>query len=981
MRKSLLVLGLLLFCVITGQAQERTVSGKVTSSEDGSPLPGVNVVVKGTTIGTSTDSNGNYSIEISGLQNVLVFTFIGLQTQEVQIGSRTQIDVSMQSDVAQLTEVIVTGYREESKRSLTGSIAQVSSKAIQNIPIASVDQILQGRAAGVLVLAGSGQPGSSAQVSIRGNGSLSGGTSPLYVLDGVPIEGGRFNSLNANDYEFVNILKDASATSIYGSRAANGVIILRSKRGKSGKTSFNYNSQYGISYAPQNKLELMNSKEKIDYELYIGGTALEDLTSEEIDDLRKIETDWQDVLTQDGKTQSHEFSAQGGNENTTFYISGNYFSQEGSVIQSKLDRYTTRINLTHQKDRFNFGFNSTFGYSKNVGTNESNTLIAAPLNAIRWTNPYETPYDSAGNYTAVRTGQPNGLQEIQDNFRGFNDVKAVASLYAEYSIPFVEGLSIKSTWGIDYSQRNRTTYFDRTTYAGSQAVGTDGSLFRQFSYIANFVGTTTLNFNRTFNDLHEVTAGIYYEIQPSQTEDINFTGYGITGNLKNEAGITVSDVYLPAVGGSASKRGLEAYFMDAKYGYNQKYYAKFSFRRDGSSRLGEDNKYGTFYSAGANWIVSEESFFQDLTRTINSLKVNASIGTSGNQEGLGDFQSLELYGSGFQYDGGAGVRQTQLANPALSWERQNLFDAGFELTAFNNRLTTTVSFYNRLTKDLLLPFPVSRTTGFTTIIQNIGKMRNRGIELSIDYDVVRTKDFRWNVNANFTQNNNEVLDTGTPTGLFDDQSRLYAVIKEGEPLGANYHVEYVGVNPANGDALYRKLDGSITNQWNASDLKVNGTRIAPRFGGFTNTLTYKGFEFSVFFTWVQGNKIHNNDRTNVENPTYYVDNLAKSMTRIWKQPGDITDIPNPDNLFQDQTTRYLENGAYLRLRNVMVSYSLPQSVLSTIKLNSVKVYAQGQNLWTRTEFLGWDPEIPTGELRGAQFPALRSITFGLNVGF
>lgn len=964
-------------------AQSRIVSGKVTSSEDGGSLPGVNVLVKGTNVGTITDTDGNFSIELPEGNSVLQFSFIGYQTIEVNVGGRSSVSVVLQTDAKELTEVVVTGYREENKRGLTGTINTVSAKNIQDVPMASIDQILQGRAPGVLVLGSSGQPGSAANVTIRGRGSIAAGTDPLYVLDGVPIDPQSFNSLNPNDYDLVSILTDASATSIYGSRAANGVILLNSKKGKSGKTKFFYNSQYGVANPPENKLELMNSNEKIDYELS-RGTSLASLTPAEIAELRSINTDWADVLFQSGRFQSHELTAQGGNNNTTFFVSGSFLSQEGTVKTTLLERYTTRFNLTHESGPFRFAMNSTVGYSQNTNTREGDAFIGSPLNAVRWANPYEKPYDDNGEFTAIRTGQPNPLQELLGNTNDRRDLKLVGSINMAYDLP-IKGLTIRTLLGVDYDQSDGTTYTDRTTYQGQQATGQQGSFGRGFGYDARFINTNSINYSASFGTEHSLTVGLFQETNYRQAKNFGFTGFGLTGNLKNEAGLTVSNTFLPVLGGNNSESGLSSYFTDVKYGFKDRYHLSLGLRRDASSRFGSGNKNANFYSIGANWILSDESFFAGLAKTINLLKLNVSYGTSGNQD-IGDYQSKELYSSvaGFSYDGTSGVRLVQLANPGLKWETQNMFDISLEFGVLSNRISGKIGFYNRLTSDLLFNTPLSRTTGFNSIIQNVGSLRNRGIEFSISADVVRTQNFTWNVSGNFTNNVNEVVE------IYGDQSRLptgLTILEKGKPFGTNFMVEYAGVNPANGDALYRKLDGTITNVFSSNDLRTFGTRFAPRFGGFTNTFTYRGLELSAFFTWVQGNEIYNNDRTNVEDPTYLVDQMAKSNLRAWKQPGDITDVPRQSTVdglttadYQRQTSRYLEDGSFLRLRNVIVSYSLPSTVVQKMRISSLRVFAQGQNVFTYTKFLGWDPELAAGTLTGAQYPALRTITFGVNLG-
>jgi TonB-dependent starch-binding outer membrane protein SusC len=575
------------------------------------------------------------------------------------------------------------------------------------------------------------------------------------------------------------------------------------------------------------------------------------------------------------------------------------------------------------------------------------------------------------------------LQELLENHQRFYDVKGIVNANVEYFVPTIEGLSIKTSWGTDYTQREGDTYFDKTTYTGQQTPGQSGSQSRSNSYNVNFVGTTSVNYRTSIGTDHDLSGSIYHEVVYNQSKGFSFTGYGIVGNLKNDGGITVSPTYLPSLGGSNTESALQSYFAEANYGYKKKYFAKAGFRTDESSRFGADKRRANFYSMGLNWRLSDETFFKNFTTKVDFLKVYVNVGTSGNQSGIGDFGSLSLFTLGASYNGSAGILQAQPANPNLGWETVQSFNAGLEYSVLKGRISGTAEFYVNNTIDMLLPTQLSRTSGFSSITQNIGAMRNTGVELDISARVLKIQSFEWNVNANFTYNKNQI------TKLVDSDEIIngLTIVKVGYPAATNYVVPYAGVNQANGDALYVKKDGSLTNQFSSDDLVPMGTRYAPRFGGFTNSFSYKGVDLSIFFSWVQGNKVYNNDRTNVENPTYYVDNLAKSLLRAWKQPGDVTDVPRIQTInglttdpFQAQTSRYIEDGSFLRLRNVMLSYNLPAKWISKAKLRNVRIYVQGQNLWTLFKFQGWDPELASGTLTGAQYPALRTVMGGINIG-
>jgi TonB-dependent starch-binding outer membrane protein SusC len=992
MKKILLFVLTNLWLFLPGLAQEKIVTGKVTDRDEGDPLPGVNVIVKGTTIGTFTDAEGGFSINVPGSSSILVFSFVGLKTIEVEAGSNTIIDVRMETDATQLSEVIVTGYSTQNARSVAGSVASVKAETIERVPLASFDQALQGQVPGVLIQAQSGQPGAAASVLIRGKGSLLGTNAPLFILDGVEITASDFSTLNQADFASISVLKDASATSIYGSRGANGVIVISSKKGAKGKIRINYDVQYGTSRAPENKLDLMNSAEKLSYELANGNPY--DWTDEDVARLSQINTDWADVFFQEGKTQSHTLNFSGGSDKTSFFISGSLFDQTGTVINTGLKRYTGRMNVESGLGDFSFGINSTFGYSDFTNTTENNTGIATPLNAIRWTNPYETPYDENGEYTEIVSGQPNALQELLENSNLRQQLKAIGNVYAAYNIPFVKGLSIKTSWGGDFTSNERSIYVDGTTATGAGTPSQKGSLNRQYGKRFRYTGTTSITFDKELTPDHHLNVSLYNEIVKSNSNSFFFTGFGLGGPFENEAGITPgnnSNGFIPAVGGNDSDgfnaesilfRGgpsaLLSYFASINYGFKDKYFLSVGVRRDGSSRFGANNRYANFGSIGASWIVSDESFMAGLKDNIfNELKFKVSYGTAGNQAGLGAFQATELYGRGV-YNGVSGLIQNQLANPDLRWEKKTTFNTGIEMATLQGRLNATVEYYHAITSDLFLGKPLSLTTGYSTLTSNVGELQNSGVEISLNSDIIKTDDFRWNVNVNLTYNKNKI------NKLLEGQDEIInglILTRPGESINTLYVVRYTGVNPQNGAAQYLTKHGEVTEVYDPADRVVVGTYEAPYFGGFGTTLSYKGIELSGLFSYVLGNKIYNNDRNNVENPDYFYDNLSVDLLREWRNPGDITDIPSPGNQYRASTTRFVEDGDFLRLRNIILSYTLPSQLISKAKLSSVRVYVQGQNLLTFTDFKGFDPEISTGNLSGAQYPALRTVTAGLTIGF
>jgi TonB-linked SusC/RagA family outer membrane protein len=911
----------------------------------------------------------------------------------VALGTRSIVDVVLKADARQLSEVVVTGYTTQNKREVAGSVATIKSQEVANVPLASFDQALQGKAPGILVQANSGQPGAAATVLIRGKGSVLGGSTPLYVLDGVEITAADFSTLNPADFESFSVLKDASSTSLYGSRGANGVIVITSKKGIAGKTRLNYDFQYGLSNAPENKLDLMNSSQKLDYEVFRGNPYK--WTADDLARLKQIDTDWGDVFFKTGKTMIHTLNASGGTDKTTYFLSGSVFDQTGTVPTTGLKRYTGRANVQSSAGDFNFGLNSTFGYSEFTNTSEDNTGINTPLNAIRWTNPYETPYDADGNYTEMVSGQPNALQSLLENNNLRQQYKGVGNVFVAYSVPFLKGLTLKTNWGADFTANEGSAYVDPSTPAGASSTGGSGSYSRGYGKRFRYTGTNAATYTTQFNTQdHNLTLGLFNEVVKSNSNSFFFTGYGLGGPFENEAGITpgnASNGYIPAVGGNATdgsnaegvnfrggENSLLSYFSTLNYGFKERYFLSLSGRRDGSSRFGVNRRYANFGSAGVSWIVTEENFMAGLKdRVFNELKLKVSYGSAGNQAGIGSFQSRELY-SRAVYNGVSGLVQSQLANPELQWERKTTFNAGLEFATLDGRVRSTIEYYNSLTTDLFLGRQLSRTSGYTALTSNIGELQNRGVEFSLEGDLIKTTSgFTWTANVSLTRNQNEIKK------LVGDQQEIISgtyINRVGESMNSLYLVRYAGVNPANGNAQFINKEGAVTEVYSPSDRVIVGTTEAPFFGGFGSTLNFKGFEASAFFSFVKDNKIFNNDRTNVENPAYYWDNVSLDLLNTWKEAGQITDIPRPGNTFRSGTTHFVENGDFLRLRNVNLSYTLPQTLVQAIKLRNLRVFVQGQNLVTWTDFKGWDPEMSFGILQGAQYPAMRTMTFGVSVG-
>lgn len=983
MRKHLLVCTIALFMISSiSWAQERKVSGKVTSAEDGSALPGVNVVLKGTTNGTVTDAHGNFTLSgIPASGGNLVFSFIGLSSQEVPIGEQTVVDVALALDVTQLSEVVVTGYGDVQKKKFAGSTVSIGASEVAAQTYGSFDLALQGAAPGVSVVGNSGQPGTNAVVRIRGNGSINGSNTPLYILDGIEISAADFATMNSNDFASFDVLKDAASTAMYGSRGANGVIVITTKKGKAGKLQLEYRGQYGFSKLPESRLDIMNSQQKVDYELQRGNPY--GWADEEADSLRLVNFDWEEALFQTGITQDHLISASGGTDKSRFYASLNYFDQEGIVKTTGLKRYTARVNVDNTFNNWIFGLNVQGGFSTRTGTSENNTFLSSPLNAILWSNPYERDknpvtgeWSQPGGPGYLTSGQPNGAMELFLDHNYTNQVKGVATSYLEFHFPFLDGLYARTNWGIDYTQNEYEGFNDPRT-AGAQA--RNGSLTRSFDRNFRYTGTTSLNYGGNFGD-HEISAGLFTEIVKNDYREFGFTGYGFTNGFTNEAGLTAGSAaspnYIPSVSGNGSQNGILSYFANINYGFRGKYYLNLTGRRDGSSRFGVNNRWANFGSIGFSWALSEEAFIKSIS-VISNLQFKASFGTTGNT-GVSNYP-IPSFGR-TAYGGTSGWVPSAAGNLDLGWETNQSTNVGLVFGLFENRLSGSLEWYNRETLDLFYNIPVDPSlSGFSSVLGNFGQLRNRGVEFGLSGDIVRTKDLKLTLAGNISYNKNMIVELPQ-----DSVISGVTMLAEGHPINSLYLVRFAGVNPDNGNALYLNSNGEETQVYDVNDKVLLGTMDAPWYGGFTLSAFYKGIDASINMVFFLGREMYNNDLNNLTNPGYFYDNMSVELLKEWRNPGDITVVPRPTssggNTYSSQTTRFLEDASYWRLRNVSLGYSFPETLLSKAKIRSLRVFMQGQNWLTFTKYRAFDPERVNG-VSGAQYPALIQTTFGLQIGF
>lgn len=990
--KRILLLSFMFSLVVAFSASaQRTVTGTVTD-ESGETVPGVNVVLKGTTNGTTTDLDGNYRLSVPEEGGTLVFSFIGLSTQEVVIGARSVIEVTMSSDVQQLTEVVVTGYSNTSKAKLTSAISAVDGKDLESIPMPDVNQLIQGRAPGVYSSAPSGQPGAAQNIRIRGTGSITAGRGPLYVIDGIPVQNGDFttatqtadvlSNINPNDIASLTVLKDAAATALYGARGGNGVILITTKKGKAGDTRITARAQYGVTQPQFGKLDMMNAQQAWDYERVI--LANSGLSETQIDANRPASMldstfNWIDAAFRTGKTQNYEIQATGGDESTRYFVSGSYFQQDGTLLESSFNRISARANLDKRfRDNIDFTMNTNVSYTDQLNAVAGNRF-ASPLLAAFVNTPLQSPYNPETGQ--LYTGQEPGFEIFTgDNFlystpinpTTTNTLRTIGKAVLGWDI--LENLRVSQTAAVDFVSIKENSFYDPTTNDGFD---NQGDITNDYNENITITSQTQISGDWKIGNDHTFDALAVYEFQKNDRE--NFSAYGVglaSGKLK-----TLNSTATPqGVGGFVQQFAFESVLGQLNYNYLNRYYFTGSIRRDGSSRFGADNRYATFWAVAGSWRLIEEGFMQGQN-ILTDAKVRVSYGTSGNAE-IGNYASLGLYGFGAAYNGAPGSAPSQIANPDLTWETSTTTNIGIDLGFVNNRILLGTELYNKLSENLLLDVPVSRTSGFTSATRNIGELQNRGIELTLS--TVNFKgEFNWTTDFNIAYNENKIL--SLPEG--EDINNGRQIWREGKPIRTWYIQKWAGVNPADGTPLWFTEDGGVTGNYaNAGRFEV-GNAAPDLIGGFSNTFTYKGLSLNVFFNFALGHEIYNASKPFIESDgqRFGWNHLAIAAEDYWEQPGDIADRPQPrlggNNQANSTSTRYLEDGSFVRLRNVNLSYTIPKNIVSKAGMSNVRVFVQGQNLLTFTNYSGFDPEAGETGDEFFRYPVGRAFTGGIEISF
>lgn len=968
----------LIVCLVVGclsvVAQGVMVKGTVVD-DLGEALPGVHVQQKNTKNVAITDVDGRYAITVEkeGAQ-VLVFSYTGMKTKEQRISGGV-VNVVLAEDTKALDDVVVVAYGTRRKGTITGSVASIKGEAIADAPVASFDQALQGKATGLSVLQNSGDPSAVASFQIRGTNSINADTEPLFVVDGVPVSPGEFSAINPGDIESFSVLKDASSTSIYGARAANGVVVVTTKRGKAGgKAQVKFRGQYGISNLAYGKWNQMNTKERLDFEEAVGiripGTY-------DRETLEKTDVNWRDlVFRNNAPTQSYDLSVGGGSEKINYFMSAGYFDQVGTAINSTFKRTTLRANIEVQAtDWLRMGSNTSLTYSLADQADYGSYSIITPISASKFMLPYWDPFKADGTYTSPKDDTWRGSYENPLEWADANPLTrkryhVLSSTFLQ--IEPIENLRIKTLLGID-GGATRSNTSSRPSYVSNYGYGTVG---KSYSNAYNLTWTNTATYNFVVRDEHYINLLLGHELTRNGSDAFSVVARGQT----NDRLLTLSTGTAATSWSDANAASTYlSFFGRGEYNLRNRYFVDLSIRRDASSKFGKHARWATFWSIGGMWDVKSEKWLK-VPEWMDRLQLSASFGTSGNSS-IPNYDHLSLYSAGPQYAGMAGIAPLSRGNENLTWEKLNTLNVALKL-GFWKRMELTTEFYNKYTTDMLMEVPITLGNGFSTQWDNIGAMVNRGVEMDVNVNVVRTKDFNWNINANASYNHNEI--TELYNGL--DQYEIPAtglMLKVGHPYGEHYQVRYAGVNPVNGDALWYTKDGKITNEYDEEDKVLLGkSYMAPWMGGFGSSFAWKGIVLDVQFSWVANRWMINNDRWFDESNGLYSSayNQSAALLRRWMHPGDVTDIPRY-GVSPEMDSHLLEDASFVRLKNVMLSYALPKDVLKRTKvIERLRVFVQAQNLFTFTKFGGMDPES-SANVYQATYPMSRQITGGVEVEF
>lgn len=987
-------------------------------NDKGSPLSGVSIKVKGRESGTITGASGNFSLTLPDSNATLVFSNIGYAEQEINVAGRNTVSVTLYETTKELDDVVVVGYGTVRKRDLTGSVTSLDSRKLNPGIQVSVDQMIQGRAAGVQVTQTSSEPGGGVAIRIRGVASLSAGNDPLYVIDGLPIDNtlvtpgsavtldrsprNPLNSMNPGDIESIEILKDASATAIYGSRGANGVILITTKKGKAGGVSVNYDASAGVQSVAR-RLDLLNATQYMTFlnDLNKDQVLAPIFTNEEVAAAGKG-TDWQEEIFRNAPVQNHQLSFSGGAQTTRYYASFNYLNQQGIIINSGIQRYSGRLNLSHSVNKFNFGMNLNTGVVKDdfipsgVSINQVAGVLATATQLMP-TLPVLSPDGSFAQTTLVDLDNPVGLAEGVDDFAETN--RTFGNVFVEYSL--LEVLKAKINVGTDRQTSRRDSYVSRLTKRGQRAGGEASSAVNERS---NYLVELTLNYNKRFNDDHriDVVGGYTYQQFSRRNMGTSALNFPTDAFLTNNLAAGTQSTFL--INSSRSQNQLQSYLGRINYTLFDKFLFTGSFRIDGSSRFGEAAKYGYFPSIALGWRLIDEKFISGLD-VFNDLKLRVSYGVTGNQE-IGSYNSLNLLGTTARPAilGGTqvvGIAPTQIANPDLKWETTKQFNIGLDYALVQNRISGSVDYFRKNTSDLLLNLPIPTTTGFATSLQNVGATENSGFEFLLNTVNIKKKSFNWSTSLNVSVIRNKVTDLGGLPIVLQGGARFVndiSLLRVGDPINAFYGYVVDGVfqsaaevaasaqgGARPGELKYRDTDGDKA--LTTADRVILGSPYPDFTAGLNNSVTYGKIDFSFFLEGVYGSEIFNFNSIESENPIDFIRNRQSYVLNRWTPGNPTNDNPSfiaPRVAYGSlANSRAVEDASFLRLKNVRLGYNIGAVNNSFIK--SAAVYITAQNLRTWTNYRGYNPDVASfgdSNIRVDynSYPLAKIYTLGLNIG-
>lgn len=1002
-------------------AQTRTITGVVTSSEDGEPLIGATVTLAGKeSQGVITDTDGKFTLQIDPDAKMLSIAFVGMKTREVRIpGKGNVLQIVLEPEAISMDEVVVTGYGNFTKSSFTGSANTLKGDMMKDIPVMSVEQKLQGFTTGVNITSSSGQPGANQSIRIRGMGSFNASQEPLFVIDGVPVSSGSLSSggadaaymnnsktnimstLNPSDIENITVIKDAAAASLYGSRAANGVILITTKKGQAGKTQVNLNVSGGFSNAAVDFRPTLNGDQR--YELLYEG-LLNYATDKRMTDPAAYAdaeigqyafrpemgyTDWRKELLRTAVQQNYEASVSGGNARTSFYASLGYDSQEGLARNSSLDRYSARLNVSQKVGKYGeVGGNMMFSQMNQEMNEERGSAINPFLCVAMTMNPSMLVRDENGNYTGAYSG--TSLNPLRDILTDYNRTRMTRMFSTGYAaIEPIKGLKLKETLSYDYAIQKDSRYYNPLSSAGPKS-GSDAQSAKGFIEYGKLISSTSVNYVRTFGQKHHLDVLAAYEIENYQTDKAS----GERSKMPSNPGLTAPDnaAVLNSFISSTQDYRLLSYLSRVNYDYDDRYYVAGSFRRDGSSRLSPEKRWGNFWSVSGMWHVSNENFMQPVKHVLSDLKLRASYGVNGNQPGS-LYGYMGLYSYGQSYIGNSGSYESSMPNPKLGWEKNYNLNVGIDL-GFFNRLFVSLEYYNRDTKDLLYSLPISGTTGFTSYLSNVGQLNNKGVELEVRSINFATNDFDWTTVFNLSHNQNKIVSLNGQ--LEQSIEGSWFIHKVGLPYYTYYVKEYAGVDRRTGQAQYYlntlrsdgTLDRSLTTD--ASEAQtIPYKSVNPKIsGGLTNLLRYKNLDLSFTLTYSLGGYSFDKTGTYIENGTTNIYsskyNLPIYAMDRWQESGDQTDVPRfvyGEAAGPTNSSRYIHSTDHLRLKNLTIGYTLPVQWTSRALIEKARIYFSGSNLLTWAKWDQYDPETPVNGEVFCEAPAMRIFNFGVQLTF